>query len=71
MTNILPKCLKMTIISLKPKKKIPMYLKNDQYTQKKAQNDQNILETPNMTKILLIPPKCTKMTIIPPKPKND
>ena len=38
---------------------------------KNVQNDQNILEIPNMTKILMIPPKCTKMTIRPPKPKND
>jgi hypothetical protein len=33
MTNILPKCMKMTIIPLKPKKR-PIYSKNDPYTQK-------------------------------------
>jgi hypothetical protein len=60
MTNTLPRCPKITIIPLKPKKQ------NDQYTPKLSQ----------MTKILLKPkkyqytPKMSQMTRISLKPQN-
>ena len=60
MTNLLPRCPKITIIPSKPKKQ------NDQCTPKLSQ----------MTKILLKPkkyqytPKMFQMTRIPPKPQN-